>query len=174
MPHNLVRLRGELLARHGLPFKRSNFAGRQEELRCGYRVRNLSTRAIPQIENQFVQALLVKLHQLIAQFRDVRRFQSRQTHISDIIGDAVGHNMLRPNHPAIDTYFLRLRLAAPHHCHFHRSARRALQQHCRLAYRHIARTESAVLNPPMASRISPSRSPAFSAGPSGTTDTITM
>src|SRR6266478_4919121 len=50
-------------------------------------------------------------------------------------GDAVGHNMLRPNHRAIDTYFLRFRLAAPHHCHFHRGARRALQEHCRLTYR---------------------------------------
>ena len=31
-----------------------------------------------------------------------------------------------------------------------------------------------VLNPPMASRISPLRMPAFSAGPSGTTETTTM
>src|SRR3984893_7934451 len=70
-PHNLIRFSGEFLARNGLPFERCNFAGRKEELGRGYSVRNLSPRAIPQIENEFVQALLVKLRELTVQLRDV-------------------------------------------------------------------------------------------------------
>ena len=142
-PHCFVRFRHEIFVRYGLPFERRDLAGRQKELCCRDRIRNVPARAITKVDDQLVNTLLIELRKLVVQFRHVYLIHGWNANVCHIVGDAIRHNVLRGNDLAIDRDFLRLRLPAPNHANFHIRAGRALQKHAGLPDRHIARTESA-------------------------------
>ena len=126
----------------GLAFQSGDGAGGKKELRGVHAFLIVAERAIAQIENQFLGAAVLELHELFADLLGRARSEFDDVEIGDVSGDFIFDEFGRRELRESDGHFLRLGFAAADDGERHGGSGIALEQELGLVNGHLAGGEA--------------------------------